>query len=880
MPTRLEENLNGDTANYIFPFFWQHGEPEPVLRKYMEAIHKANIGAVCVEARPHPDFGGVGWWKDMDVILDEARKRNMKIWILDDAHFPTGTAGGLMEKAPNHLKKQFLFYNTADIVGSCEQIRLNAEAMAKYRYNPFEAEPDILGTQNQNCTDDELYAVIACEMSANVEELPEHLEENAIDLTSNVLGGQLVWNVPEGIWRIFVIYKTRNGGGSAGYINMLSFPSCEMQIKGIYEPHFNRYKDDFGKTIAGFFSDEPAVGNSANFKNDNKLGKKNMQIPWSDEMESVWEKTIGNKARLVLPALWFPMGDPAFTADIRVRFMDCMTKLIQKDFGEQIGNWCRSHGVEYIGHIVEDNNMHTRLGNSQGHYFRALWGQDMAGIDVICRQVMAGGDNAAHRGIFLEEDGEFYHNALGKMGSSLGHLDPKKRGRTMCEIFGAYGWETGTRTMKYLADHFLVRGINRFVPHAFSPKEFPDADCPPHFYAHGKNPLYRPFGELMAYMNRMCHLLDGGVHRAKVALLYHAEADWSGTDFMYMQKPARVLLENQIDFDIIPADVFSDAKAYQTEFNGTLRIGKEEFEALIIGESSYIPDCVREFIHKSSKMDFLVVYVGKHAPEGMDHMTVCSLAELPAVLRKNGIYDITLYSEFKNLRYYHYERADEIYYLLTNESVKESFDDYILFPCNGTPYCYQAMENKVYRTKYKQNKNGTEVWIRLRPYEACVVVFPLKPAGYEEEAISRMTCSREKIIEPNWKVSFSEEVENPTFKDSVEMTELKNMLEIKPNFSGIIAYEAVFDIENIRTCMLEFDNIYEAADVWINGEYAGMKFSPTYEFDISGLVQNGKNSIRIEVMTTLERRVSAITDETQANIIFPSGLLGSMRIKY
>ncbi|MFR6327621.1 MAG: hypothetical protein ACLUOI_01455 [Eisenbergiella sp.] len=55
----------------------------------------------------------------------------------------------------------------------------------------------------------------------------------------------------------------------------------------------------------------------------------------------------------------------------------------------------------------------------------------------------------------------------------------------MCEIFGNYGWAEGAQTMKWLTDFMLVRGINVFVPHAFSPKDFPDPDCPPHFYAHG-----------------------------------------------------------------------------------------------------------------------------------------------------------------------------------------------------------------------------------------------------------------------------------------------------------------------------------------------------------------------------------------------------------
>ena len=90
MNDKIKKLLENKGGNYIFPFFWQHGEEEAVRREYMEAIHRCGIGAVCVECRPHPDFCGPGWWNDMDVILDEAKKREMKVWILDDSHFPTG----------------------------------------------------------------------------------------------------------------------------------------------------------------------------------------------------------------------------------------------------------------------------------------------------------------------------------------------------------------------------------------------------------------------------------------------------------------------------------------------------------------------------------------------------------------------------------------------------------------------------------------------------------------------------------------------------------------------------------------------------------------------------------------------------------------------
>lgn len=41
----------------------------------------------------------------MDVIMDEARKRNMRVWVLDDAHFPSGYCNGLVEEQSVYAKR-------------------------------------------------------------------------------------------------------------------------------------------------------------------------------------------------------------------------------------------------------------------------------------------------------------------------------------------------------------------------------------------------------------------------------------------------------------------------------------------------------------------------------------------------------------------------------------------------------------------------------------------------------------------------------------------------------------------------------------------------------------------------------------------------------
>ena len=94
MNERIQEIVLGNQGNYIMPFFWQHGADEATLREYMEKIQGCGIHAVCLEARPHPDYVGPQWWHDVDIVMEEARKRGMRVWILDDSHFPTGYANG------------------------------------------------------------------------------------------------------------------------------------------------------------------------------------------------------------------------------------------------------------------------------------------------------------------------------------------------------------------------------------------------------------------------------------------------------------------------------------------------------------------------------------------------------------------------------------------------------------------------------------------------------------------------------------------------------------------------------------------------------------------------------------------------------------------
>lgn len=415
--------------HHIFPFLWMRGEDEAILREEIGKICECGIRAICVEARPHDDFCGPGWWHDMDIVLDEARKRGMQIWILDDKHFPTGYANGLIEKKYPERKKLYLACTTADIFGSQHMLTLNVSRMLKPSIGYWQiGDPADYAERANN----KLYAILAAKYTeGNV------FSEEVIDLTDGCDGTFAKFTLPKGQWRVFVLYHTRTDGGDDTYINMIDGVSAATQIEGVYEAHYQRYGDEFGKTIAGFFSDEPQFGNVIVFNNyDTQVGRCKMQLPWSSELEERLTAIYGAGLAKALPFLFVESDTQELRSKIRYDYMDQVSRLYKKNFSDAIGAWCEAHGVEYIGHVVEDNGVHSRLGLGAAHYFRAMSGQHMAGIDSIGGQIIYGASAQMRKGM-TDNDGEFFHYALGKMGASCGHLDPKKRGRTMCELFGA-----------------------------------------------------------------------------------------------------------------------------------------------------------------------------------------------------------------------------------------------------------------------------------------------------------------------------------------------------------------------------------------------------------------------------------------------------------
>ena len=838
----VQKLLNGQEDNHILPFFWQHGEDEATLRKMMAVIHGANCRAVCVESRPHPDFCGEKWWADMAVILDEARKRDMKVWILDDSHFPTGFANDGLKEKPDSLCRQNIYMTEKVLKGKAKTVKLNLKRAGLLKQPKVDGGMigNVMGMMPpaRKFHDDSILCVTARQ------------GERCVDLTAKCLDGILTWHKPEGDWILNVIVRSRNTGSHRNYINMTDADSCRVLIDRVYETHWQHYADDFGKTIAGFFSDEPELGNGPMFKKENFLGTE-QDLPWSAPLESVVQEALGDDWAKKLHLLW---RDGEEAAQVRVKFMDAVTKLVCSAFSKQVADWCHEHGVQYIGHVIEDDGQHCRTGSSLGHYFRGLQYQDMSGIDDIGGQVYPQGEDEPKINFMHQpRNGEFYHYALAKLAQSAAAIEPRKNGNSMCEIFGNYGWSEGVKLEKYLADHFLVRGINYFVPHAFTAKEFPDQDCPPHFYAQGHNPQYRHFGELMKYMNRVATLTSSGKHEVPVAVLYHGESEWADKDTMPFEKPLRALYDRHIDCHVIPGDIFTEPEHYDVKIRNPLVINGQKYRAFVVPGAKYISKSAAEGLAKLKALGLPVFFVeqipaqiaqtGEPLPECLRVCPCVKLDELYSQVAQLGLKVPACQPESDRIRILHIHGETELF-MVVNEAA-QAYEGKLKLPVEGNCYGYDAWHNVCFDLP---GETGT-VNLKLEPLHSLFIIF----GECDRKSPVPEFDGTVKVLD-TWSRSTCKGIDYPQFGKQKEVTLPDDVAKEDPLFSGFLRYETTVRADEGQQILLTISNAEEGVEVFVNGRSLGIQIAPPMRYDLTGLLVPGENHLAIEVATTLERQ--------------------------
>ena len=750
-----------NTLPDIMPLFWLRGEPLDVIESEIRTMHSAGLRGFIVEARPFPDYMGDFWWETLDLIMRTAEGFGMKVIIFDDRLFPSGYAGGIIAERHPELLKMLIEMKERDFSG-------------KMHFTPDEFLAD---------GDKRIIKVIAIPM------LPDGKFRNDGEREFPVEEGEI--DLPQGDWKLTVWVLTRNGGEchTHNYINVISYSAAKSYIDAIYVPHVERYRKYIGKTFIGFFNDEPRVANEGTYYAI--LGKKKMHLPYLPEIPL--DK---------LPHLEFDSDDATATGRARLEFMDFVSRAYSSNFSGQIGDYCRANGLIYIGHVIEDNGAHCRLGYGNGHFFRSMSGQDWAGLDTVLGQNIPDHTSGIRNCAFGPMDDTFFNWGLVKLGASCGEL---RRIPVVQEIFGAYGWSEDLTRMKWHSDFAFVRGVNRLIPHAYSNAEFPDKDCPPHFHARGHNPQWRFFPLWLQYAERMMACLSGGHRAPSPAVLYHAEAEWfHGEKILHNEEVIGALAMHQIDCGIIPFDSLDDI----TVQDGLGIAGDMRINVLIINDIADLPS----------------IYLAKIASLKAKGLPVLEITAdtLPRLHELVPPSTFRIDSYQPTLRVLHYIKEGEEIFMLFNESMKAYVECKIHLPLSDGLFAIDPIDGVAHPF------DGS---LCLAPNESLLLrqkaenVTPPPRMGEElcRFAADKLPCC---IAE-----------EYPKFRPE------------RPDdrFFGTIAVKAEFSSEGAAAIELSSMR-YGVVQCYVDDEYCGVRFSPPFRF-LSNC-KPGKHILRLELTNT------------------------------
>lgn len=107
--------LPAEARRLTGPLFWLHGDESPSrLEAYLEKVAEGGNGSFTAESRPHTDWLGAGWYRDLGICLEAAKKHDLQMWIFDEQWWPSGEVGG---KVPERYASKYIVAAATEVDG-------------------------------------------------------------------------------------------------------------------------------------------------------------------------------------------------------------------------------------------------------------------------------------------------------------------------------------------------------------------------------------------------------------------------------------------------------------------------------------------------------------------------------------------------------------------------------------------------------------------------------------------------------------------------------------------------------------------------------------------------------------------------------------------
>ena len=523
------------------------------VERDLDTMKRLGFEAVTVQAGYNMPFAYLSpeYFAFFRKFVAEAKRRDMGVWIVDDAGYPSGFAGGRFSSDAPNLRMQAL-----EVV---QQIPVEGGA-----------------TLHQTLGAD---VVSATAVDAEGHAIPVELH-----------GSELDWTAPAGQWTVLIVdheFRTsptrsdtnphRVKDASQSLEDYLNPGATAQYLAWTHEQYKRSVGDEFGKTIMGFRGDEPDFSISG--------------LPWTPKFFARFREIKGYDVQpyaalfAQTPSRRSPGVAIHLTPEqLRIKgdYYDVFSQMFAAGFFKPQGDWCAANNLEYQVHLNHEE-MEMELTHSEGSFFRDMRNVEVPGIDAIWHQ------------IWTDTISDYP-----RLASSVSHVYGKPRAFT--ESFAAYRPLPDVAMARYIVNEQFVRGVN-LVETMYFPATSSGPKPPPSFM--GKD----GFSDLAAYVRRMSYLMAMGRPDAHVALYLPSSSMWVGDDAADAQfvSTERLLSEHQIDFDIVDEDALAhDLIAGHGSFE---TLSGNRYRAVILPKpellSEDVFDRLRSFAQGGGKVVFL-----------------------------------------------------------------------------------------------------------------------------------------------------------------------------------------------------------------------------------------------------------------------------------
>ncbi|MBN2270971.1 MAG: hypothetical protein JXN61_10175, partial [Sedimentisphaerales bacterium] len=368
------------------------------------------------------------------------------------------------------------------------------------------------------------------------------------NVTEKLKSGQAL---PDAGYLVAKISLAPTGGWFGGkyYVDLIKPGVTQKFIEITMEAYRRELGGQFGKRLPGWFTDEPHLAPAGG-------------LHFSDTLLQDFQNRWGYDLLEHLPSLRHTIGDWKRT---RHDYYQLLLELFIDRWARPCYEYCEKYNLEFTGHYWEHG--WPDAGHGGDNMAMYAWHQRPA-IDTLMNQ-------------YNEGTGAQFGNvrAVLELASVANQLGKK---RTLCEAYGAGGWDLRFEDMKRIGDWLYVLGVNTLDEHLsyITIRGARKRDHPQSFSYH--EPWWPDYHVMASYFTRLSAALSSGEQVNSILLIEPTTTAW-----MYQTDAARLndigsqfqtlltdMAKEQVEFDIGCEDIIA-------------RNASTSGKAFIIGQRAY-----------------------------------------------------------------------------------------------------------------------------------------------------------------------------------------------------------------------------------------------------------------------------------------------------